>query len=45
MAFFDAIEMLAPDSRKRLARYGEGGCTDVPLPGFWTARDLAPRIS
>ncbi len=45
MAFFDAIEMLSPDGRKRLARYGEGGFADVPLPGFWTARDLAPKIS
>lgn len=44
-AFFDLIEMLSLDSRKRLARYGEGGCTDAALPGFWTARDLAPRMA
>ena len=39
-AFFDAIEMLAPDGQARLARYAEGG-NDVPLPGFWTEKDIA----
>jgi site-specific DNA-methyltransferase (adenine-specific) len=40
-AFFDAIEMLSPDSLDRLARYAKGGCTDDPQPGFWTTQDLA----
>ncbi len=40
-AFFDAIEMLSPDGVQRLARYAQGGFTDNPLPGFWTAQDLA----
>jgi DNA modification methylase len=42
-AFFDAIEMLSPDSLERLARYAKGGFTDNPQPGFWTAQDLARR--
>ena len=40
-AFFDAIEMLSPDGVQRLERYAQGGFTDSPLPGFWTADDLA----
>jgi site-specific DNA-methyltransferase (adenine-specific) len=42
-AFFDAIEMLSPDSLERLARYAKGGSADNPAPGFWTAQDLARR--
>ncbi len=42
-AFFDAIEMLSPDSLERLERYAKGGFTDNPQPGFWTPQDLAPR--
>jgi site-specific DNA-methyltransferase (adenine-specific) len=42
-AFFDAVELLSADSLERLARYGKGGLTDKPLPGFWTAGDLARR--
>jgi len=42
-AFFDAIEMLSPDSLERLQRYAKGGFTDNPQPGFWTAQDLARR--
>lgn len=40
-AFFDAIDLLGADSRERLARYGAGGCTRDPQPGFWSAQDLA----
>ncbi len=40
-AFFDAIEMLSPDGVQRLERYAKGGLTDNPLPGFWTAQDIA----
>ena len=42
-AFFDAIEMLSQDSVERLEQYARGGSTDDPLPGFWTAPDLALR--
>jgi DNA modification methylase len=42
-AFFDAIEMLSPDSLERLGRYAKGGFADNPQPGFWTAQDLARR--
>jgi DNA modification methylase len=40
-AFFDAIEMLSDEGRARLEQYGLGGHTTTPLPGFWTAADLA----
>jgi site-specific DNA-methyltransferase (adenine-specific) len=43
-AFFDAIELLSADGRNRLAHYGRAGSTGGPLPGFWTAADLA-RLS
>ena len=43
-AFFDAIEMLSEDGLDRLRKYAGGGCRDVPLPGFWTARDIGRRI-
>ena len=42
-AFFDAIEMLSPDSLERLERYAKGGFTNSPQPGFWTAQDLVRR--
>ncbi len=44
-AFFDAIEMLSPDSLERLERYAKGGFTGNPQPGFWTAQDLARKTS
>jgi DNA methylase len=44
-AFFDAIDMLADDRLERLTRYATGGFTNDPLPGFWTAQDLAPTLS
>jgi site-specific DNA-methyltransferase (adenine-specific) len=44
-AVFDIIEMLSAESTDRLKKYAGGGCRDVPLPGFWTAADLAWRIS
>jgi hypothetical protein len=44
-AFFDAIEMLSHDGRQRLERYAQGGHTDTPEVGFWTAADLARRSS
>ena len=43
-AFFDAIEMLSPESLERLERYAKGGFTDNPQPGFWTPQDLARRL-
>lgn len=42
-AFFDAVEMLSDEGRERLERYAQGGHTDEPLLGFWTAADLARR--
>lgn len=42
-AFFDAIEMLSDEGRKRLREYGRGGHTKQPLSGFWTDRDLGRR--
>jgi site-specific DNA-methyltransferase (adenine-specific) len=42
-AFFDAIEMLSPDSLERLERYATEGFTDNPQSGFWTTQDLARR--
>jgi site-specific DNA-methyltransferase (adenine-specific) len=40
-AFFDTIELLSPESLARLQDYAKGGCTDTPLPGFWTTTDLS----
>ena len=40
-AFFDAIEMLSDEGRRRLERYAGGGRTERPLPGFWSPDDLA----
>lgn len=42
-AFFDAIEMLSPASRSRLATYAAGELSTAPLPGFWTEAELATR--
>ena len=42
-AFFDAIDMLSPDSLDRLQRYAKGGFTDNPQPGFWTEQDLTTK--
>ena len=39
-AFFDAIDMLSPESRRRLASYAAGGRRGGPQPGFWTAAEL-----
>lgn len=39
-AFFDAIEMLAPEDQLRLASYVERGYGS-PLPGYWTDKDIA----
>ena len=38
---FDAIELLDAGSVHRLARYALGGLRRRPLPGFWTAADVA----
>jgi DNA modification methylase len=40
---FDVIELGSAKASRRLASYGAGGATG-PLGGFWTARDLAPRV-
>lgn len=40
-AFFDAIEMLSDEGRRRLETYALGGHTGEPLLGFWTPSDLA----
>jgi hypothetical protein len=37
---FDVVDLLSEDGLDRLRRYAKGGCTDRPLLGFWTARDL-----
>jgi len=42
-AYFDAIDLLAPDGIERLGLYAKGGFTDDPQTGFWTAADLARR--
>lgn len=48
-AFFDAVELLAPADRDRLAHYAAGGFVKargglaLPEAGFWTAEDLAAR--
>ena len=39
-AFFDAIEMLSPESRSRLHEYAKGGNKSEPQLGFWTPQDL-----
>jgi site-specific DNA-methyltransferase (adenine-specific) len=41
-AIFDIVEMGSEPGRKRLSAYAAGG-HDHPLPGFWTAADLAAR--
>jgi site-specific DNA-methyltransferase (adenine-specific) len=40
-AFFDAIDLLCDDDRRRLQTYAKGGHRAGPQPGFWTAADLA----
>jgi modification methylase len=40
-AIFDAVDLLAPEARQRLATYAQGRHR-TPLPGFWPAADLAP---
>ncbi|MCZ7535630.1 MAG: site-specific DNA-methyltransferase [Acidimicrobiia bacterium] len=40
-AFFDAVEMLSDEGRRRLALYAKGGFTLSPQPGFWTEQDLS----
>ena len=42
-AFFDVVELLAPEGRERLQRYAKGGHTAAPAPGFWTPADLDRR--
>ena len=42
-AFFDAIDLLSPDARARLARYATGGHSNDPGPGFWTRDDIDRR--
>jgi site-specific DNA-methyltransferase (adenine-specific) len=40
-AFFDVIDLLGDEDATRLAAYASGSGTRRPLPGFWSARDLA----
>jgi site-specific DNA-methyltransferase (adenine-specific) len=40
-AFFDAIEMLSTSGQERLRQYAQGGFHEQPLPGFWTAQEIA----
>ena len=40
-AIFDAVDLLAPEARQRLATYARGR-SRAPLPGFWSTADLAP---
>ncbi len=39
-AFFDVIDLLSPESRRRLASYAAGGRRGGPQPGFWMAAEL-----
>jgi site-specific DNA-methyltransferase (adenine-specific) len=39
--FFDAVDLLSSEARRRLASYAAGGTTP-PRPGFWTRSDLDP---
>ena len=39
-AFFDAIDVLSGEGRRRLERYAGGGRTGEPLAGFWTPAEL-----
>ncbi len=41
-SFFDALEMLSPAGLERLRAYAAGKA-EQPLPGFWTAKELARR--
>lgn len=36
----DVVGLLDPAARERLGRYAAGGYRELPLPGFWTGRDL-----
>jgi DNA modification methylase len=38
---FDAVDLLSPEARKRLATYAAGRC-GAPSVGFWSASDVAP---
>jgi modification methylase len=38
---FDAVDLLSADAPARLAAYAAGRASS-PLPGFWTASDVAP---
>ena len=42
--FFDAVEMLSDEGLDRLRAYAAGGRQTVPLPGFWSAADLAAIV-
>lgn len=37
----DVVGLLDAGGRERLRRYAAGGYGELPLPGFWTGRDLA----
>jgi len=39
----DVVDVLSEEGRDRLMRYAKGGSSADPLPGFWSARDLADR--
>ena len=40
-AIFDAVDLLSPPARQRLATYANGR-SRAPLPGFWSTADVAP---
>ncbi len=42
-AFFDAVDLLSADGRRRLGLYAGGGRTGRAEPGYWTTADLARR--
>ena len=44
-AVSDVVGLLAADDLERLARYAKGGFTSRPEPGFWTAKELARRVT
>ncbi len=40
-AIFDAVDLLSPEARQRLATYARGR-SGAPRAGFWSSADLAP---
>ena len=43
--YFDAVEMMSNDGKKRLRVYAQGNLLEHPLPGFLTLRDIYRDVS